>query len=193
MSDQQRQKRLLAVLLVVLVAFAGYRVMQLGGGETRAARRSAGANPVEGVLAQLAVPHLNLESLRREAATYKPGRDPFRFGPAPKPVAVAKPAPPKQRPAVKPRPKPAANRPAHLAVATPPAPVPPKVSFTYLGSFGPSDRRIAVFIKDDEIINALTGDVLLKNFIVDKIGFESADIKYVGFPDTPGTRLEAGG
>ena len=67
------------------------------------------------------------------------------------------------------------------------------MNFTYLGSFGPSDRRIAVFVKDDEIINALTGDVLLENFIVDKIGFESADITFVGFPDSPGTRLEAGG
>jgi hypothetical protein len=33
----------------------------------------------------------------------------------------------------------------------------------------------------------------MDRFIVDKIGFESADIKFVGFPDTPGTRLVAGG
>jgi len=54
-------------------------------------------------------------------------------------------------------------------------------------------ERIAVFAKGNEIFNALAGDVLLEDFIVDKIGFESADIRFVGFPDTPGTRLEAGG
>jgi len=154
---------------------------------------------VERVLAQLEVPHLKLESLQREAATYRPGRDPFRFGAAPEP-----PEPARRVPRPRPRPRGPKERPnpRHAPVAAPaPAPAPPppparrppQVNFTYLGSFGPSDRRIAVFVKDDEIINALTGDVLLENFIVDKIGFESADITFVGFPDSPGTRLEAGG
>lgn len=191
MSGQQQQKKLLALLVVILVGFATYRTIQLTGGEQAASRRSRGADPVERVLAELEVPRLNLESLRREAATYTPGRDPFRFGPAPRP-----PEPVRQQPKAKPkRAKTRRDRaPAPAATpAKPPAPRPPEVTFTYLGSFGPSGRRIAVFVKGDEIFNALTGDVLLENFIVDKIGFESADITFVGFPDSPGTRLEAGG
>jgi len=191
MSDQEQQKKLLAVLLVLLVGFATYRVVQLTGGEGAGRRRAGGVNQVEVALAQMEVPQLKLESLRREAATYRPGRDPFRFGPKPKP------APAVRRPTVKPPPRADKAREVKPVPvrqpARPPAPRPPQVNFTYLGSFGPSERRIAVFVKDDEIFNALAGDVLLENFIVDKIGFESADITFVGFPDSPGTRLEAGG
>lgn len=188
MSDPARQKRLLAVLLVVFALFAGYRAFELTGGPGAGVRGARGARAIERTLEQLEVPHLNLEQLRRETATYKPGRDPFRFGPAPpppKPVQQARPVPRPQRPAPKPEPV--------RTVAQPATPRPPKVDFTYLGSFGPSDRRIAVFARGDEIYNAMAGDILLENFIVDKIGFESADITFVGFPDTPGTRLEAGG
>ena len=83
MSDPEQQKKLLAVLLVMLVGFAGYRVIQLTGGEGR--REPVRSVPIRRgrVLAELEVPHLDLESLRREAATYTPGRDPFRFGAAP--------------------------------------------------------------------------------------------------------------
>jgi hypothetical protein len=187
MSDPQRQKRLLAVLLVVLAVSATYRALQFRGGELGAAASTGGVVRVDGTLAEFQVPHLNLELLRREPATYKPGRDPFRFGVAPPPPERPAP-PPKKAPQPKrpePKPQPARERPT--------GPTPPRVDFTYLGSFGPTDRRIAVFIKDDEIINAMAGDVLLGVFIVDKIGFESADIKFVEFPDVPGTRLEAGG
>jgi len=189
MSDPQQQKKVLAVLLAVLAVAATYRAFQFQGGALGAPANTAGAARVGGTLAEFDVPHLKLELLRREPATYKPGRDPFRFGAVPSPPQERPAAPPPKRapeprkPA--PRPQPAAPRPA--------GPTPPQVDFTYLGSFGPSDRRIAVFVKDDEIINAMVGDVLLGNFIVDKIGFESADIKFVEFPDVPGTRLEAGG
>lgn len=164
MSDPQQQKKLLAVLVVILVGFATYRAIQLTGEGQAASRRSRGANPVERVLAELEVPRLNLQSLRREAATYTPGRDPFRFGAAPKPAQ-----PVRQRPKETTKPKRKRRQPAPVPAATPakpPAPRPPEVTFTYLGSFGPSDRRIAVFVKGDEIFNALAGDVLLKNFIV---------------------------
>jgi len=188
-SDAQRQKQLLAALLVVLAGTVGYRVLGgVGGGGpgARAARPAA----IERDLAAIEMQRLDLEALQREGAAYTPGRDPFRYGEAPAPPPPPPPppkAPPRRADA---RPKAPPARPAR---ATPEAPKPPAVDFVYLGSFGPQERRIAVFAKNDEIYNAFVGEVLLDRFIVDKIGFESADIKFVGFPDAPETRLQAGG
>ena len=61
----------------------------------------------------------------------------------------------------------------------------------YLGSFGPRDRRIAVF-EDPAgggVFNAREGETLQGKFIVDKIGYESVDLRFVGFPDEPPRRL----
>jgi len=187
MRDPQQQKKLLAVLLLVFFGFSSYRLLQMTGDDAVDTRRTiAGAQGRQ--LADFEVPRLNLQELRREKATYEPGRNPFRFGPAPAPPKKAAPPPPQRRPA---RPKPVKPQPAVPAPA--PRPRPPEVDFVYLGSFGPQDRRIAVFVKGHEIYNVFAGDVLLERFIVDRIGFESADIKFVGFPDVSETRLQAGG
>ena len=50
-----------------------------------------------------------------------------------------------------------------------------------------------MFTDGREIFNALAGDVLQDKFIVEKIGLESADIGFVGFPEEPALRLAAGG
>jgi hypothetical protein len=189
MSDPRQQKRLLALLLVVLAAALVWRFGQLRGDAPGDAAPGGSAAAVDRRLAEGDLPRLDLEALRGMPAAYSPGRDPFRFGPAPAPPPPPPPVVPVSRP-------PKLNVPSNQAIVAstnPPRPVPPKIDFVYLGSFGPRERRIAVFSKDDEIYNALVGDVLLNRFIVDKIGFESADIKFVGFPDTPGTRLVAGG
>ncbi len=189
MSDTQRQKQLLAGLLVVLAAMIGYRLLDNGGSGRDSGSRASRPGAIEAELAKIEMPHLDLEALQREAAAYAPGRDPFRYGappPKPKPPPPSKPAPRRAR--QQPR-----ARPAQATPAPPPKRQPPRVDFVYLGSFGPEERRIAVFTKDEQILNALVGDVLLDRFIVDKIGFESADIKFVGFPDAPEKRLEAGG
>jgi hypothetical protein len=192
MRDPQQQKKLLAVLLVAFAAFSGYRFFQMSDPDRIVSGRAAGGGAAR-ELADLEIPQLDLEALRREAATYKPGRDPFRFGPAPpapKPRPERRPPPPRKTPR---KAQPAAAAPTPPPVARPPKPKPPPIDFVYLGSFGPEERRIAVFVKEDEIHNALAGDILLERFIVDKIGFESADIRFVGFPDEPQKRLEAGG
>jgi hypothetical protein len=188
MSDPRQQKRLLAVVLAILAVSVAWRVVQRPGD---AADRGTGdrAGAIDRRLAAGELPSLDLEALRGMPATYSPGRDPFRFGERPAP-------PPRPAPVAPVRRQPKRNEPANqpvLVSTTPPRPVPPKIDFVYLGSFGPSHRRVAVFSKNDEIYNALAGNVLMDRFIVDKIGFESADIKFVGFPDTPGTRLVAGG
>ena len=53
----------------------------------------------------------------------------------------------------------------------------------YLGSFGPPEKRLAVFTDGKTIHNALEGEVLDNKFIVAHIGYESVDIQFVGFPD----------
>ena len=63
----------------------------------------------------------------------------------------------------------------------------------FLGSFGPQTRRLAVFSDGAEIYNVLEGEVLKEQFVVVRIGFESADVGFVGFPDAPAKRLEIGG
>jgi len=191
MRDPQQQKKLLTVLLVVLALSAGYRYLQLAEPGRSASSRATDASAAAVVLTDLDIPLLDLEALRGEAATYEPGRNPFRFGePPPAPKQARKRQPPPKR-------RPRATEPVQVSTPVPetpsPRPKPPAVDFIYLGSFGPEERRIAVFVKDEEIHNALAGDVLLDRFIVDKIGFESADIKFVGFPDAPEKRLEAGG
>jgi hypothetical protein len=69
------------------------------------------------------------------------------------------------------------------------------VNLRYLGSFGPERARIAVFVGPGggEVLNAREGDVLEGKFIVERIGYESVDLKFVGFPDAPARRLAAGG
>ena len=54
-------------------------------------------------------------------------------------------------------------------------------------------REIAVFSDGKEILNAFAGDVLHQEFVVRSIGFESADIGFVNFPDEPAKRLAVGG
>lgn len=68
-------------------------------------------------------------------------------------------------------------------------PKPPQFTMTYVGSFGTPNRRIAVFFDGQDTINALENEVIDGKFIVARIGYESVDIKFVGFPNTPAQRL----
>ncbi|HKH48614.1 MAG TPA: hypothetical protein VKM72_28450, partial [Thermoanaerobaculia bacterium] len=71
-------------------------------------------------------------------------------------------------------------------------PKPPPFTLSYLGNFGPPSRRLAVFSDGKTIYNAQEGDVLAGQFIVADIGYESVDIRFVGFPDWPPQRLAVG-
>ena len=72
-------------------------------------------------------------------------------------------------------------------------PQPPPIDLDYLGSFGPARRKIAVFSDGETIHNAMAGEILAGKFIVHQIGYESVDLKFVGFPEVPAERLPAGG
>jgi len=120
------------------------------------------------------------------------GRDPFRY----QPLVPPPPPPPTpeeleaQRLAREERDQ-LAREAAERAAREAAIPRPPEVTLRYLGSFGPRNRRIAVF-EDPAgggVFNAREGETLQGKFIVDKIGFESVDLRFVGFPDEPPRRL----
>jgi hypothetical protein len=187
MSDERRKKLLLGLLAVVLVVFLGFRLAPLLAGG------SGFAGPdlkTDGVTTSQ-VADLDLSRLEAEPRDYDPGRDPFRFydPPPPKP-----PGPTAEELAALEAARRAAMKPAEPAPPQPDAgPRPPVIELSYLGSFGPKQRPIAVLTDGDQIYNALEGDVLQGQFVVSNIGLESVDLAYVDFPELPPARLAVGG
>ncbi len=183
MTLAKREKLLIGALVVVLL-FAGARTLirLASGGELglplgigSSARRAAARG------LDIEVAELRLADLDQHSRKLVLGRDPFRFGAPPRPPAPP-PPPPEQR------------RPPERAQPPPPAgPQPPPINLDYLGSFGPARRKIAVFSDGETIHNAMTGEILAGKFIVHQIGYESVDLKFVGFPEVPAERLAAGG
>ena len=110
-------------------------------------------------------------------------RNPFLYGPPPT-------ATPDPRPRPTPPPIPT-RRPPKARPSPTPTPIgwrrPPEFTMEYLGNFGPSGRRVAVFRKqvDDgaEIKVAIEGGVVETDFIVQKIDLESVVIGFVGYPE----------
>jgi len=186
MTKERRQQVMLAALVAILLV-AGGRVISRtfdgsgGGGDTSAGQRESGAGTsVE------SVEDLRIADLELAPDTFELGRDPFRF------------AQTRRRPRPKPTPRPTRQpetTPVRTAppVRAPAGPQPPALDVVYLGRFGTTSRPIAVFSDGREIFNVFKGGVVKGNFVVDKIGYESADLKFVGFPDTPSQRLAVGG
>lgn len=75
----------------------------------------------------------------------------------------------------------------------PPAPQPPAFTYKYIGTFGRPQSPIATFTRDGEIVNARIGDVIEGKFILRRIGIESAEIGFVGFPPDVTQRIPLGG
>jgi len=119
---------------------------------------------------------------RPEKENSDPGRDLFDLRePTRKPLPTATPAPPPPGDFrfIGPLPPPPPT----------PTPAPPAVTFKYLGSFGPKEHPIAVVQQNDQILNVRAGDTLFGKFIVKKVGYESIDIGFVGFPEAEPRRL----
>lgn len=200
-QEQTRQKVLLGVLAVLLLVLGWVYVPGLlsGDGGAAGAGGRRGARAGESAADRVAVEHLELDRLAVEPRDYDPGRNPFSYytpppppPPGPTPEELAERAAEAKR-----RAEAEAERRAALEVeranAPPPKPKPPAFQLTYLGSFGPEGRKIAVFTDGEEIYNAVVGDVLSDSFAVSEIGFESVTITYVDFPDEPARRVGIGG
>ena len=204
-----RQRLLLGVLAVLLLiagwvylvpdsapppARAGGAIDADSDGSRPAPRRAANEGDAAGKAVQAVLP-LHFEALNRPSRGFTTGRDPWRFYQPPPP-----PPPPPHRlteAELRALREAEAERQRRLALQQAEAariaaiPRPPAFTWTYLGNFGPAGQRIAVFSDGQKVINAREGEVLESKFIVARIGYESVDIRFVGFPDWPADRLAA--
>ncbi len=136
---------------------------------------------------------LRLAALTRTPPGFTSGRDPWRFvePPPPPPPVPKKPSAAELRAmqeaeAARQR---LLDEQRRLAAIEAAKPKPPPFTWTYLGNFGPPRKRIAVFADGQRVWNARQGETLENKFIVAQIGYESVDIRFVGFPDVPAERL----
>lgn len=74
----------------------------------------------------------------------------------------------------------------------PPPPTPPQFTYKFIGMFGRPQSPIATFARDGEIVNAKVGDVIEGKFVLRRIGLESAEIGFVGFPPDVTKRIPLG-
>jgi len=136
---------------------------------------------------------LRLAALSHVSPGFTTGRDPWRFvepppPPPPKPRVPSAAELRAMREAEEARQRQLAEL-ARLKAIDDATPKPPPFSWSYLGNFGPSSQRIAVFTDGKRVWNARQGETLENKFIVAQIGYESVDIRFVGFPDVPAQRL----
>jgi hypothetical protein len=212
MTPAERQKRLLMVLgaLLLIVAWRYLPAMLgLGGGDDDAAvdvpnaqrsldddepvrRRLPAGEESQGARPGDRVEILRVADLDRTPRPLVAGRDPWRFiDPPPPPI---KPPPPPRQPtaaelAELERRRREAELEAERQRLEAAKPRPPEFTMEYLGYFGPADKKIAVFMNGKNQINVLEGDKIQNQFIVERIGYESVDIRFVGFPDVPPKRV----
>jgi hypothetical protein len=178
---ERREKVLLGLLAAVGIGLGARALLpRFDDGGLAAAIRGGDSDVRRAAEAVVIAPavELDIAALDGGSAEIEIGRNPFSY---------AAPPPPPPRPAPPPPPP--------MAVAPPPprGPQPPPVDVTFLGSFGPPERRIAVFSDGKIIYNAERGEILGGKFVVHAIGYESVDLTFVGFPDVPPERLAVGG
>ena len=144
---------------------------------------------------------LRLADLSVRPHSYTPGRDPFSFhlpppGPSPEELAAARAQAEQERLAreAAERARIEAEARAQLPPPPPPPPQPPPFPYTYIGTIGPANHRIAIYSSDDKKQQKLAeeGEVIDGQFIVAHIGYESVEIKFVNFPNSPGKRQAIG-
>lgn len=185
-----RERRLLTLLAAAAALFALRAIWHAAGGPGGGLAPAAGARVTRAQRASGAIPdrvvEVRTDRLVPDApAELEVGRDPFRYQAPPPPPPREPPPPPSPEELERLR-RLAEERAREAAL-----PRPPEVTLRYLGSFGPRNDRIAVFdgAAAGGVLNARQGMVLEGKFIVDRIGYESVDLKFVGFPDVPARRL----
>ncbi len=214
MTPARRKKLMLGLLGVLVLAMIWNYLPPLGGGGggTGTAPRLGGSGGIEEAAesgqprrrvrrAGDAVPTKDVVDLRMAALEAPPristpGRDPWRFIDPPPPPEPPPPPPPPPPTAA----ELAARRAAEQAAAEAAErarlkalePKPPPFTLKFLGSFGPPRAKIATFTDGKAVWNVREGGELQGKFIVAKIGYESVDIKFVGFPNEPAIRRAVG-
>jgi hypothetical protein len=129
------------------------------------------------------VPELSVKDLGPvKGAGAESGRDLFELREptkTPLPTATPRPAAPGDFAFIGPLPPPPPT----------PTPHPPEVTFKFIGTFGPKESPIAVIQQGDQTFNARAGDTLFGKYVLKKVGYESIDVGFVGFPQSETKRL----
>jgi hypothetical protein len=204
--DWMNWKLWTAVAVILVAVFAIYTFAAPDRpDEPRAA--AAGTRPADGKVAAMPsdVEAVRLDLLEAEPGSYRSDRNIFAYKeppPPPPPPAPKPPPPPPDRdddgvPDVRDNcpdtPNPDQEDIDRDGVGTvcetgdeiaPPPPPPPVPQFTwkFIGVFGRPQSPIASFAREGEIVNARAGDVIEGKFVLRRIGIESAEIGFVGFP-----------
>ena len=188
-ARSNRPRPLLLVLLAVVALIAAWRYLPSFGDGPGFIRTT----PADLQSTTIEVVELAAHTLAETPPEVTAARDPWSFASRPAPertvpeATVPEPKPIAVQPVVPERPRPQAPAP------TPIGPRPPAVDIVYLGTLGRDDDPVAVFSDGSAIYNALTGDLVKDLFQVQRIGYESVDLLFVGFPDEPAVRLAIGG
>jgi hypothetical protein len=154
-----------------------------GGGDARTTFTRGNRRPAAKEVSPDEVPELSVKDLGPvKGGAPDTGRDLFMLR---EPTRVPPPTP-------TPRP-PAPGEIAFIGPLPPPPPTPtphpPEVTFKFIGSFGPKESPIAVIQQGDQVFNARAGDTLFGKYVLRKVGYESIDIGFVGFPQSETKRL----
>lgn len=171
-----REARLLAVTALLLAAVA-YRLRSTSGSPAATAARSA-----ESKLDEL--PRVDLARLDAAPRESKAGeRDIFEFGAPPAAEAPAAGATPEPAPAPM----------VDLAPTPPPVPTLPPMDLKFIGSLDNSrGLKVAVLMTEkNEILTGKLGEVVANRYKIDRIGFESVDLKDVTSGQTRRIALRA--
>ena len=145
--------------------------------------RSFGRGPQPKAISPDAVPDIDVSAFsRRPEGSADVTRDLFKFKepppPKPKPLPPAYIGPGDPR-FVGPLPPP----------PPPPPPQPPAIAFQFTGTFGNPKEPVAAIVAGDRLLLVRQGDVVDGKFIIRRVGYESLDVGFVGFPEKEVRRI----
>ncbi len=191
MTQRQKQVGLLGILgallllLVLRASPAGSPATAAAGpgGEPDAAPRTGFGRKEDTRITPDQLPDINPSALRGPSSGIgEPKRDIFKFRePPPPPPPPKRPnyAPPGSWAFIGPLPPP----------PPPPPPTPPAVPFQFTGTLGPAKTPVAVLLEGDRLVLVRQGETVEGKFIIRKIGYESIDVGFVGFPEENRQRI----
>ena len=220
--DWMNWKTWTVAAVVLIAVFAIYTFASPDGNDAGAVIAPRGAVGTTGpktprpkpVLAPPGVDPVRLDLLEAESGSYKSERNLFAYKAPPPPPPIAAPPPPAPPPdqdkdgvpdfrdncVSTPNPdQQDVDRDGIGAVCDepevpppPPPPVPPQFMWKFIGMFGRPQSPIATFTREGEIVNARAGEIIEGKFILRRIGIESVEIGYVGFPPDITLRVPLG-